>query len=153
MYILKTEVLDRKRFSEDQELTTSLRWMTRRHPHPLFLWIRSQSWGAAISPLLILVAVQLVYSLLLISFSYVLVTRWWLCGLWLAFLFIVACFNGARFYLEVLVERHANKADAEDKQKKPNLFIISSSMGRFVSFCLFLAFSLGGYYFLLCAIL
>lgn len=35
-YLFKTEVMDRKKMASDQELVTSLRWMTERHPHPIY---------------------------------------------------------------------------------------------------------------------
>ncbi len=150
-YLLKTEVLDRERFEEDEQLTSSLRWMTKKHPHPIYLWVVSKPWGKNVPPVFIIVTVQFIYSVMLLCFAWLLAQSQRASELWLAGLFLVATFNGGKYYLEVMAERHAKQAarlaahEQQPPHKHESLFVISSTRARFFTFVAFVSLALGGY--------
>ena len=155
LYLIKTEVLDRKRFLEDDKLTTSLRWMTKKHPHPIYLYVVSKPWGKNIPPVLIIVTVQFVYTVLLLCAAWLMAHSQRLTEAWLAASFLLATFNGGRFYLEVLAERHAKQAarGEQREEEKPSLFVLASTRTRLLTFALFMSVALGGYRVLLSRLL
>ena len=152
MYILKTEVLDRRRFREDQELITSLRWMTRHRPHAIYRWCRETK-GWNVPALAIIVVVQLIYTVVSLSPVYFLYRSQRLNEAWLALLFLVAAWNGSRYYFEIMAERERRiKEKAEQKAapaKQDKLLKISSSKSRFFGALAFIALVLIGNKFLL----
>jgi hypothetical protein len=151
-YLIKTELLDRKRFEEDERLTTSLRWMTKKSPHPVYLFVVSKPWGKNVPPVFIIVTFQFGYTVVLLAAAWVLAHSQRLTEAWLAASFLKATWNGGKFYLEILAEKHAkqtSRAAVAPEEKKPSLFVISSSRTRFVTFVAFIAVVLGGYRYLL----
>ena len=143
-YLLKTEVLDRKRFKEDDALITSLRWMTRHRPHAIYLWCR-ETRGWNVPALAIIVVVQAIYTVLALAPVYFFYRHKWLNQLWLVFLFLVAAWNGSRFYFEIMAERERRlkeKQEAGAQQPREKLLRISSSKSRFFGAILFIVFVL-----------
>ena len=144
VYVLKTEILDRKRFDEDTELITSLRWMTNHKPHPIYKWVRKQSWGHYIPSLAIIIIVQLIYTIITIVPTFFFLQYQRLNELWLIFLFAMACWNGSRFYFEIMMERARKEKEAEEPKKKESALVLYSSTRRFFTFSLWLLLALGG---------
>jgi hypothetical protein len=147
--VIKTEVLDRNRFASDPHLTSSLRWLTKKnHPHPIYVWIQSKSWGKNIPGLVCIVVVQFIYTCVTLVLSFGLAHSKIASAVWLVAMLAVATFNGGKYYFEVMAERHAKQLLQKEKraeEKRESLFVISSSIGRFVWFVVFFAFSVAAY--------
>lgn len=137
MYILKTEILDRKRFKEDETLITSLRWLTVIKPHGIYLFLKSK--GLDLPPLFIIVVVQLIYTVLALLpaaalFFHIRVLN----EVWLVFLLCVAIWNGFNFERERRRRRREalKKTDAKTSPSvapaPDKLMKISSSKSRFL---------------------
>lgn len=109
--------------------------------------------------LAIIVVVQLVYTVVTLALTYILLDWKSMNEAFLLILFLLACWNGSRFYFEAMVERalkaerkkekeaEHNKEDTSKKEKKPVL-VLYSSQRRFVTFVLFMVVALGGNKFL-----
>jgi hypothetical protein len=69
---------------------------------------------------------------------------------WLIVMLGVATFNGGKYYLEIMAERHAKKQE----RKRPEVeFVISSSFARFLSFVVFILVAVLGYRYMMTSVL
>lgn len=106
-YLIKTEVMDRKRMDTDADIVTSARWLTRNRPHAMYLWLRKR--GVTLHENLILVIFQLCYTLVTLApgilfFNFRHANQGLLISV-LAF----ATWNGANFYFEIFSERYRQR--------------------------------------------
>jgi hypothetical protein len=134
MYLIKTELLDRKKLNSDEQLLTSLRWLAFKKPHPIYKRIKKMGYDP--NPLLLLVVFQFFYSALIalpmmLAYHYRAVHQVYLMGV-----FLVAVVNGAQFYFEVFTESYTKRlAEAEKGAQKPG-----SHRTSWYSFAVFLGF-------------
>jgi hypothetical protein len=63
IYLVKTEVLDKKKLNSDDQLMTSLRWLAYKKPHPIYRAIRKAGYNP--DPVALLVVFQFFYSALI----------------------------------------------------------------------------------------
>eukprot|EP01113_Clastostelium_recurvatum_P046817 TRINITY_DN8260_c0_g1_i2.p1 TRINITY_DN8260_c0_g1~~TRINITY_DN8260_c0_g1_i2.p1 ORF type:complete len:401 (-),score=79.79 TRINITY_DN8260_c0_g1_i2:37-1239(-) len=115
-YYLKTELIDRKKLQSDQEIMTSSRWMSERHPHPIYKWARKR--GYKWSPKGLLMIVQIVYTILSMAPLPLFINNYLLhCGFLLA-IFVNLLWNGASYYFEVFSESYSKRIEALRKEAK-----------------------------------
>jgi hypothetical protein len=116
-YLVKTEVIDRKRFERDHELMTSVRWMTRKKPHPIYLLINKHHkripGGQFLvdHPFLILAGVQIAYTLLTIAPTAILYSSFEVHTAVLLGMVLISTWNGSNFYFEVFARNYASRIE------------------------------------------
>lgn len=135
MYLIKTEVLDRKKLNSDDQLMTSLRWLAFKKPHPIYRRIKKMGYDP--NPILLLVVFQFFYSMLValpmfVAYHYRRVHELYLMGV-----FLVAVINGAQFYFEVFTESYTKRLVEAAQAGKPSTH--RTSMYSFAIFLVFLA--------------
>jgi len=134
VYLIKTEVIDRKKLNEDDEMMTSLRWMTRRRPHPIYRKIRSMGFNP--NPVALIVVLQFLITLavcvpMMFCYQY----RW--AHLLFLFVVLMACLrNGAAYYFEVFTEQYVTRLKkASERAPKPSTY--STSLWSLIVFTTF----------------
>ncbi len=87
--------------TKDEEIMTSLRWMSRVKPHAIYKYIRETK-GWNVSGLVIIVVFQLCYTTALLFLSWALWRSQLANQVWLVVLLAYAVRNGAHFYFKVI---------------------------------------------------
>lgn len=143
-YLIKTEVIDRKRMDSDAEIVTSARWLTRNRPHAAYLWLRKR--GVTLHENLILVLFQLGYTLVTLLPPLLLFAHQLSNQVALLLVLIFATWNGANFYFEIFSERYRQRllkkdvSHEDDAKPKPKTFgSLPSSSRSVVKFSTWLA--------------
>lgn len=108
-------------------------------------------WGKNVPGLAIIVIVQFLYTCVTLVLAYGLAHSKIATAIWLIAMLGVATFNGGKYYFEIMAERYAKKQ--QPKPRAENLFVISSSLARFLSFLVFVAAAVVGYRYLESSIL
>ena len=118
-YVVKTEVIDKARFERDEQLMTSARWMTRKKPHPIYQFVsRNRTrvpFGQFLTdyPFVILIAVQVAYTVLTIMPSAVLYHSFEIHTALLLAMFLISTWNGANFYFDVFARNYAKRLEQQ----------------------------------------
>lgn len=136
IYLVKTEVLDKKKLNSDDQLMTSLRWLAYKKPHPIYRAIRKAGYNP--DPVALLVVFQFFYSAL-IALPMFIAYHWrTFHEAYLMLVFVVAVLNGAQFYFEVFTESYTKRlAEAAAGPGKPNTHL--TSLYSLAVFALFFA--------------
>eukprot|EP01132_Coremiostelium_polycephalum_P000772 gene772-957_t len=98
-YYLKTEVVDSSKLANDAEIMTSSRWMSVKQPHPLYRLCLK--YRINLSPVIILMVVQLAYTLLTLLTLPLIISSFWVHTGFLIMIFVCVTWNGACYYFEV----------------------------------------------------
>jgi hypothetical protein len=114
--LLKTEVMDREKFSNDSNLMTSVRWLTKVKPHPIYRTMHKA--GFHPHPTLALVLVQGIYTPLTLLPNLFIFEYYELHVLYIAIVGIVAIWNGASFYFEIFSETYTDRLQRFLKESK-----------------------------------
>eukprot|EP01133_Synstelium_polycarpum_P007579 gene7579-8870_t len=110
-YYVKTEVVDGVKLANDQEIMTSTRWMSVRQPHPLYKFFKQR--GIDISPGLLLMATQMIYTLCTLLALPLFMNSFWAHSAFLVFIFAGVSWNGACYYFEVFSENYNKRFKSE----------------------------------------
>eukprot|EP01112_Ceratiomyxa_fruticulosa_P009524 TRINITY_DN2487_c0_g1_i1.p1 TRINITY_DN2487_c0_g1~~TRINITY_DN2487_c0_g1_i1.p1 ORF type:complete len:435 (-),score=57.59 TRINITY_DN2487_c0_g1_i1:267-1571(-) len=114
-YYIKTELVDRKKLQSDQEIMTSLRWLSEKQPHPVYLFALKCGYKGPVSILLMIT--QIVYTLLtLIAVKFVF-ENFLFHSLYLLFIFVCLLWNGASYYFEVFSESYTKRFNKQVNKK------------------------------------
>ncbi|EGC37332.1 hypothetical protein DICPUDRAFT_24393, partial [Dictyostelium purpureum] len=113
-YYIKTEVVDRKKLANDKDIMTSSRWMSVKQPHPIYQWC--QNHGYNVSPVAILMLVQLFYTLGTVITVPFIIRSFWLHTAFMIFIFVAVSWNGASYYFEVFSENYSSRLKSEIKK-------------------------------------
>jgi len=135
-YWVKTEIMDKHKLKNDQDIITSSRWMAEKKPHPIYTYLVSK--GINPGPVIILMGVQLLITLgtyLPIKFLY---NNWWVHTSYLLLIFLRLLWNGASYYFEVFTESYSQRMKSLTKDPAPTLQGMSPHKQSFVSTCKFL---------------
>jgi len=154
-YILKTEVMDRMKLDNDTDIMTSLRWLTKIKPHPVYTFFKK--FYPNISGLVILIVTQAIYTAITLIGALFMYKYKWVHVFFLFFIFCFATWNGAKFYFDTFAENYERRiekqwnkissgtADEKKRAKKPSFGYTPSSLQSFISFLFFFIFFwLGG---------
>jgi len=102
-YIIKTELMDKRKLEKDKDLVTSLRWLADLKPHPIYRMAKSKGYrGGAFG---LLVAFQFCYTVLTLTPMYFLWNSFWTHTIYLSMLIMSLIWAGASYYFEVFSER------------------------------------------------
>jgi hypothetical protein len=144
IYLVKTEVLDKKKLNSDDQLMTSLRWLAYKKPHPIYRAIRKAGYNP--DPVALLVVFQFFYSALIALPMFVAYHWRAFHEVYLMLVFVVAVLNGAQFYFEVFTESYTKRlAEAAAGPGKPNTHL--TSLYSLTIFALFFAVAAPSLYF------
>lgn len=121
-YLVKTELLDAEKMSQDKDLVTSLRWMTvsmiffffsasfvltrmmlqqERKPHPIYKAARKRGYNG--SAVFVLVAFQFFYTACTLIPTYFLYKYYWLNALAIFMLAFICVWHGASYVVSSLL--------------------------------------------------
>jgi hypothetical protein len=106
-YYVKTEITDRHKLSNDKDIVTSCRWMAEKKPHPIYKFLVAK--GIHVDPVLLLMSVQLVFTLGTLLPGMFLYENWLVHTTYLAAVFTCLIWNGANYYFEVFSESYAKR--------------------------------------------
>jgi hypothetical protein len=108
LYLLQTEVIDKKKLELDSEIMTSARWMSRVKPHPI--WVAMKKRGVSDSKAsATLVGVQFLYTTLTILPVMPVYDYFSLHVLYLSGIFVACVWNGANFYFDVFTTTYSKR--------------------------------------------
>jgi len=118
VYVVKTELIDKKKLDSDATIMTSLRWFIRPdREHPIYKILLAK--GIKINPVVLLIGIQLIYTMLtLIPMHYAYQNFYLHSGL-LVFIFLACVWNGATFYFEVFSESYTKRLSSRIKSESP----------------------------------
>ena len=118
LYLLLTEVVFAKHIATTGQFT-SLIWLSKHRPHPVYVFFRNHGYKG--SALVLLIGVQFVYTAAAL-FASVLAFKWLSVHiLMLVVVFIVAAWNGACFYIEAFAkEQEKKRAENGDPVHRKN---------------------------------
>jgi hypothetical protein len=146
-YILKTEVIDRKKLSADSDIMTSSRWLSRAKPHGIYLWLKKK--GINLPIFVMLAGVQFFYTHLTLFPIPIFWNHFWIHAAYLMIVFISAAWTGATYYFEVFSEIYSarlkkrfeaatntTEEQKEKEEKKKGKY--APTCGSIVSFSVFL---------------
>ncbi|KYR01088.1 transmembrane protein [Tieghemostelium lacteum] len=114
-YYVKTEVVDQSKLANDKDIMTSLRWMSIKQPHPVYKYLVKK--GFTVSPLVILMLVQLLYTLGTLLAVPIIIRSFYLHTGLLIFVFVAVSWNGSSFYFEVFSENYSKRLLKEAAEK------------------------------------
>ncbi|KAN0024693.1 hypothetical protein ACTFIV_009102 [Dictyostelium citrinum] len=114
-YYIKTEVVDSDKLANDKEIMTSSRWMSVKQPHPIYRWCQKN--GYNVSPVVILILVQMFYTLATCISLPFLIQSFWLHTVFMIYIFVTVSWNGASYYFEVFSENYSSRLNSEFKHK------------------------------------
>lgn len=103
IYLIKTEVISKKKLEYNTEMMTSLRWMTRKKSSSSYKLL---SIFGEHNQLPTFVLIQAVYTFITFLIVPLLWHSFWLHSLYLAAIFIVSLANGASYYFHVFAKRY-----------------------------------------------
>jgi hypothetical protein len=115
-YLVKTEVMDRKRMDADSDIVTSARWLTRNKPHAIYKWLRNK--GVTLHENVILILFQLGYTLLMLLPAVACYTYHQVNIVVLLIVLIFATWNGANYYFEIFSERYRHRLQSKQQEQK-----------------------------------
>ncbi|GAM21974.1 hypothetical protein SAMD00019534_051490 [Acytostelium subglobosum LB1] len=104
LYYVKTEVIDEIKLADDPDIMTSSRWMSIKQPHPIYKALVSK--GINVSPVLVLMLSQLVYTLGTLITLPLMMQSFVAHSLFLFFILVTVSWNGANYYFEVFSENY-----------------------------------------------
>lgn len=107
LYLLQTEVIDKKKLEKDMEIMTTVRYWTYVKPHSALIWVKSK--GYQIKPLILLIVLQFFYTMVCFLPVIPIYHSFFLHSIYLMALFFVCVWNGANFYFEVFAETYAKR--------------------------------------------
>jgi hypothetical protein len=117
LYIIKTELVDRKKLQSDSSIMTSLRWFVREDkPHPVYKALLKK--GIRISPLFLLVVIQFTYTMLTLVPMHWAYQNFYVHSAFLMFVFCACAWYGATFYFEVFSESYTKRLSTRIKSKE-----------------------------------
>lgn len=155
VYILKTEIMDKKKLKADSEIVTSARYLATVKPHPLYKFFKNN--GINIHPNILLPLFQVFYTLVTLIPTYIIYRIKYLhMGLILG-VFGFASWKGASYYFEVVGERYAKRLKEKieeqsgngETKKKEDAGFLPSSIRSFLNFLAFLSLACGSLYVLI----
>ena len=130
LYILKTEIIDRKRFLADPSIQTSLRWLTRDSKNPMHRIAKrvSRSIGVlqcdedfdpdALKTKLVFWTGQLIFTLITLLPTPLLFVSYAANTGYILFVLSTAVYNGSNYYFEVFAARYIQQLDAASKKQE-----------------------------------
>jgi len=132
-YYIKTEIVDLKKLDSDKEIMTSSRWMSVKQPHPLYkLCLRH---GIKLNPVVILIIIQMAYTVFTLVALPLLISSFWLHTFFLVFIFVCVTWNGASYYFDYFSESYSKRLHSDIQKDEPNNN--SLKIGSFYSFLKF----------------
>jgi hypothetical protein len=156
LYIVKTELMDKKKLESDTAIMTSLRWFIREDkPHPIYKALLTR--GIRIQPVVLLVLIQFVYTMLTLLPMHLAYRYFYVHSAFLFFVFCACTWYGATFYFEVFSESYTKRlstrlkrrATEEKEKEKEKVKKQLPTKKSFVSFCFFFVPALTALYFLI----
>lgn len=105
VYLIKTEVISRKKLEYNTDLMTSLRWLTRKKDSSSYKLL-SRFGEHKSKQLQTFVLIQATYTLVTFLLMPLLWHSIWLHSVYLTAIFIVALKNGATYYFHVFAKRY-----------------------------------------------
>jgi hypothetical protein len=142
-YLFKTMLLDYKKLKNDKNIMTSLRWLTKRSPHPLYKYVKRN--GYKIRGGTLVVGTQFLYTYVMIYLASFLYSNKTAHCLWLGFVFLWAIWSGSTYYFQVFARVYMQRLEnVKNKSTAPGTYSTSlASIAGFVAF--FVAFLGTGY--------
>jgi len=125
-YILKTEVIDREKLDSDENLQTSLRWLSVDERNAMNIMARSilsffgvLKKGERLDPKtmktkMIFVGSQFIYTIFTYLPSFFFFSSQLINLGYLLFLFVASVYNGGAYYIEIFSNRYNNKFKKEE---------------------------------------
>jgi len=107
LYLVKTEIFDKEKISNDTEIMTSVKWMTEVKPHPIYKLMLKK--GLAPSPVAALTLVQAIYTMLTLIPIIPIFQHFELHCIYLSLIFIVCIWNGANYYFDIFTETYTDR--------------------------------------------
>mmetsp|Transcript_29504 Transcript_29504/g.41525 ORF Transcript_29504/g.41525 Transcript_29504/m.41525 type:complete len:421 (+) Transcript_29504:60-1322(+) len=108
LYLLKTEVLDKRKLEKDKDIITSARWLSQIRPHPVWKFFLSKGCKPQHAPL-VLAGVQFVYTILTLIPILLIYKSFEFHVLYLSLVLLVCIWNGANFYFEIFSETYSER--------------------------------------------
>jgi len=108
LYLVQTEIVDRKKLESDNEIMTSARWMSRVKPHPIWVFLKKKGVPEKYSNFT-LVGIQFVYTLLTLIPVVPIYQYFVLHVLYLSAISVTCVWNGANFYFDVFTETYSKR--------------------------------------------
>eukprot|EP01130_Rhizamoeba_saxonica_P015691 TRINITY_DN7090_c0_g1_i3.p1 TRINITY_DN7090_c0_g1~~TRINITY_DN7090_c0_g1_i3.p1 ORF type:complete len:294 (+),score=14.49 TRINITY_DN7090_c0_g1_i3:409-1290(+) len=116
-YLIKTEILDKKKLDNDPKMVTSLRWMVKVRPHFLYKMTVRRIPLLKSFPVLILVGYQLLYTVLCVSIVIFMYKYFWVHVIMLLSVFGFSVFYGANYYFDIFSENYSSRLERNIKKK------------------------------------
>jgi len=107
LYLIKTEFFDKEKLARDQNIMTSVRWMTQVKPHPIYKMMLKN--GIKLPPAAALTVVQGFYTFLTLLPIIPVFQYHDLHVIYLCLIFLVCIWNGANFYFSSFTETYADR--------------------------------------------
>jgi hypothetical protein len=127
-YILKTEIVDKRKLATDKKLMTSARWLAEVKPHFVYRFLLRHGWKHGGQPTLI--AFQLLYTLLTLIPTKFLYEYYWLHALWLGIIFLIAVWYGASFYFDVFSFNYSKRLLNKNTDGTPDTSNSTNGRGK-----------------------
>jgi hypothetical protein len=115
LYLIKTEVVSKRKLAYNTEMMTSLRWLTKKKDSTSY---KLFSVFGEHNQLPTFVGVQALYT----AVTYLVIPfLWhsiWLHALYVVFIFVFALANGATYYFHVFAKRYIEEIEKRDSEIK-----------------------------------
>jgi hypothetical protein len=108
LYLLKTEVIDKKMIEKDKEIMTSARWMSEVKPHPIWKFLKKKGIHEKYANYT-LVSIQFIYTMLTLLPVIPVFNSFTLHCIYLIWVSLTCVWNGAAFYFEVFTETYSKR--------------------------------------------
>eukprot|EP00457_Paulinella_chromatophora_P005142 gb/GEZN01005156.1/.p1 GENE.gb/GEZN01005156.1/~~gb/GEZN01005156.1/.p1 ORF type:complete len:527 (-),score=69.58 gb/GEZN01005156.1/:186-1766(-) len=127
-----------RKIQQDPELMTSLRWFTMRSPHPIYKFVQKKGWN--INGNMLLIGVQLVYTVLMLLPTRFFFASEILHSAWICFVIMWALWMGATYYFERFAKTYIIRLDRQQQHDKKGTYVTTwaSVTGFLSSFAVFL---------------
>jgi len=115
LYLIQTDVVDRRKIELDKDIMTSCRWMTEVKPHPIWKFYKKH--GASLKYAnFYLVVTQFFYTIGTLVPVMIAFNSFELHSIYLALIVICSIWNGANFYFEIFTETYSKRLQRYLKQ-------------------------------------
>jgi hypothetical protein len=125
LYLIQTEIIDRKKLRADPTIMTSARWMAEKRPHPIWLFFKRRGAKEKYAMVYLVgellfkenflhminecTGTQFVYTILTLLPIIPVFQSFELHAIYLGILFTLCVWNGANFYFEIFTETYSKR--------------------------------------------
>ncbi|KAL9187440.1 hypothetical protein ACHAXT_001543 [Thalassiosira profunda] len=126
LYLVKTEMISKRKLEYNTEIATSLRWMTRKKESASYKLL---SMFGEQNQLQTFVALQAAFTLTTYLVAPLLWHSIWLHALYLGTIFVIALANGASYYFQVFAKRYIDEISKKVSEQNGQADAISMNAG------------------------